>query len=567
LLLEGRKVSLHPFLGFAARFLGGPYRVERLPGCPERIRATFLLGFAVMLSSFHYTARPDPSGSADFHKINSVARKSAVTRSKKMKSSRKGFLLSLPALTLCSCSLLQYKASAPDATRADAPPPLIDLTQYKSPNLRENGQLKNVSMAMAISGGGSRAANLATGVLLEMETIKLRGTTNLLREIDYFSTVSGGGLAAGLYLETAKRYIENTRDSDLRNFNYNEAFVAARPSCKGDGVPLSRHLERGYHGNIFKGLIRPKTWFSALDRGDALEKELDDTILGGECMEQKESVTLGNFFLGSKSSDTPKLPMWVANATVFQNGWTFQFAPDVIEKHRVTSYAHRLELRGVRSAGQSIDGYSLPAAVGLKASASFPLAIPASTLGTSACSPVATDIDNEQCNLQLMDGGLSDNTGVITALHLLANEQSSSVKKKLLIVVDAFPGDLRPHSKNHGSPSMMKVLNRVTELNKDAFRQLLRHQLDGLIKVGGAQIKILYLTIDDSELLREIGTNLNVTKQQQDDLIRCGREFISERKEEIEAWLSESPPPVSGSSQGGDVQLQQSTKSCRYQGA
>ena len=71
----------------------------------------------------------------------------------------------------------------------------MDLSVYKDANRRDKHLRKDLVITVALSGGGLRAANLATGVLLALEQIhhekKLR--LNLLQEIDYFSTVSGGG--------------------------------------------------------------------------------------------------------------------------------------------------------------------------------------------------------------------------------------------------------------------------------------------------------------------------------------------------------------------------------------
>lgn len=56
---------------------------------------------------------------------------------------------------------------------------------------------------LALSGGGTRAAALAYGAMEELERIGVRGEdgreSNLLREVDYVSSVSGGSFAAAFY--------------------------------------------------------------------------------------------------------------------------------------------------------------------------------------------------------------------------------------------------------------------------------------------------------------------------------------------------------------------------------
>lgn len=57
---------------------------------------------------------------------------------------------------------------------------------------------------LALSGGGTRAAALAHGVMGRLEEISIPGTdgrpSNLLREVDYISSVSGGSFAAAFYV-------------------------------------------------------------------------------------------------------------------------------------------------------------------------------------------------------------------------------------------------------------------------------------------------------------------------------------------------------------------------------
>src|SRR3990167_1739608 len=69
---------------------------------------------------------------------------------------------------------------------------------------------------LALSGGGARAAALAYGAMEELEEIKLTGETgggsNLLREVDYISSVSGGSFAAAFYALHRDRKPEDDGD-------------------------------------------------------------------------------------------------------------------------------------------------------------------------------------------------------------------------------------------------------------------------------------------------------------------------------------------------------------------
>jgi len=88
-----------------------------------------------------------------------------------------------------------------------SPPLTID--GLKSPQTRTN-QNPDIAIALAISGGGHRAANLATGIMLGLEKLKIpQSDRTMLEEVDYFSTVSGGGFAAGTYISSLYDHINN----------------------------------------------------------------------------------------------------------------------------------------------------------------------------------------------------------------------------------------------------------------------------------------------------------------------------------------------------------------------
>lgn len=441
--------------------------------------------------------------------------------------SGKGVLVFAAFFLLTACSSLRINpAAAPSFDR----PPTVDMSLYKSPNLRPGPQDPNLSIALSFSGGGARAAGLATGVLLGLEEIHdgRSRNNNLLGQVDYLSTVSGGGFAAALYLETVKRAAAIA--DGAAPFSYKEALEKLRTCKNGKKTrdTLHRHLERGYHDNIIRGAIRPAVVFSSFDRGDALEKEIDQKLLGGECSDGL--VTLGDFFVAKESEENPTLPVWISNATIFQNGYIFPFAPNVLRDYSVVGYSHAMENIAVERTPQTTaeipdEYFGFPAAVGVKASAAFPVVIPATTLQSSSCNE-----EDSGCYVHLMDGGLSDNLGIVSALRAVAHERMS--RKRILLVVDAFPGELAAYSRNEGSPTIPQVLARVTELNKDAWRQLIVHG-DVLEGVSLGDVTVIFITIDNLEVLRGIGTNLNAGKGDYQALIECGKYLALSNAKEI----------------------------------
>ncbi len=125
--------------------------------------------------------------------------------------------------------------------------PVVQLTSYATGQLRPN-QNSNVVVVAAISGGGHRSANFAAGVLKAPESVQVCGTNfNMLREIHYFSTGSGGGFAAGAYLSTLHDHLANGGSGDTYSFS---DVLAGRSSLVHTN--LKRNLELGYHNRLLK---------------------------------------------------------------------------------------------------------------------------------------------------------------------------------------------------------------------------------------------------------------------------------------------------------------------------
>ena len=124
-------------------------------------------------------------------------------------------------------------------------------------------------------------------------------------------------------------------------------------------------------------------------------------------------MTLGDLFVRQGQPRPVRLPYWVANALVFENGAIFPFAPDILEQYRVRGYIHHMAEHRYDPRRQGyhefVDG--VPLSVGMTASGKCPILIPATALTSS--------YDRNYPHLRLIDGGPGDNLGVLTALRKL----------------------------------------------------------------------------------------------------------------------------------------------------
>jgi predicted acylesterase/phospholipase RssA len=294
------------------------------------------------------------------------------------------------------------------------------------------------------------------GVLLGLEQEK-SPTGNCLQEVDYISTVSGGSFAGGAYL--AARY-EHDRLGGVEPFSLQQHF----------DTTIQAVLRRSYILPVARAWINPVTWISHLDDGDGLERSIDHHLLRyrnrRKELGRKEarSMVLGDCFVPADSQHLPvKHPMLVSNSTIFSNMAIFPFAPDVLDTFQISGYAHNM--KHYRSK-QPVDPYSVPLAVGIKASGSFPGAIANSTLESS--------YDSVYRYLHLIDGGVADNVGFRTALEVLA--QDTVAKKKVLLVVDADGmGRVRTFDKRKSGVLWLRVLFRLPTSGLDS-RRIMRKQ-------------------------------------------------------------------------------------------
>jgi predicted acylesterase/phospholipase RssA len=441
-------------------------------------------------------------------------------------------------------------------------PPRLSLAHYRSVQERPN-QTQALAVAVAISGGGHRAANFAMGALLGLEQLALpRAKTNALSEIDYFSTVSGGGFAAGAYVgrlfdhltvdkqpATAfqlERAFTRNNDTSVRSEDYR---------CRN----LVRHFERGYHNVLLgnwrdgcEGWSNPVRRFAnALrlvgfkDRGDLLEANFDARVLGAwerenpsagrtPVPETESSLRLDHVFVKKTAQRPPSLPIWVANGTVYENGAIFQFTPDILQTYRVCEFVHRMKLTPLTLADR------LPMSVGMKTSAAFPTVVPATTLG-SDCGANGKPTRF----VRLLDGGVADNLGVLTALDLLAEDgtQAGSERRRVLIVIDAYNGSDQPFTTKKGAPALASVGLRMTGISLDSWRGRHRQITRAL---AGRNTTVIFLSFDElakadpalHTRVRLVKTKFDVNRDQQKDLIAAGRAAVALQAEAITAALT-----------------------------
>ena len=433
--------------------------------------------------------------------------------------------------------------------------PSVQLDKYKSVQQRPN-QNPDLAVALAISGGGSRASNLGIGVMLGLEQILQQNNNNVLQEVDYLSTVSGGGFAGGAYVRSLFEHHHVRPNEPYRLQNYVDSYIR-------------RDLKHSYMGSILKHYFNPKLWFTFADDGDALEKAVDNVVLGYERrqrqseMPARRSMVLRDLFIAQNDTAEVHFPMMFANGAVMDNMAILPFSPDVLEQYQINGCTHRLKRQ------QDVACYDIPLSVGIKASGSFPVLISNTTL-TSTFHP-------KRKYLHVVDGGLADNYGYKTALDVLVQDAAAS--KKVMFIIDANNiRNIRTFSKRQKGRNMFKVYAalpysglsaRSTALKPEVYRvceyanvtpfffgfdalianniadppekikvKEEQERLIGLLKadihnISDEDLQILY------ELLNAIGTKYTISRNEQELLILGGQKIVFMQKDLILEALGE----------------------------
>jgi NTE family protein len=335
---------------------------------------------------------------------------------------------------------------------------------------------------IAFSGGGSRAAAVGLGVLDELTSTSYPASSQqepLINRVKVVSSVSGGSVVAAWFALKGPAHLDELRTSFLNKDN-----MATLEWKAAD----------------------PLTWarlaFSRYTRADVLRQLLDN-----ELYHNKRFADLR----------WPGAPLLIMNATDMESGEVFAFTPQ-----RFDDLCSDLD--------------QLPIAVGVTASAAFPIALSPMSLRNysyETCNgtvptpgwinadltlPVPRYINLEQYKraryanalrngpdafrnehyLHLLDGGLADNQGVDSLTEILISPHSPAqiltgintgqVRRIVVIAVNARSDPDADVGKNPAVPGLLAVVNTVTGTPIDATTAHANAALQDLVATLNAAV-------------------------------------------------------------------------------
>lgn len=258
-------------------------------------------------------------------------------------------------------------------------------------------------VAIAISGGGSRASVFSTQVLFELERY------GLLQQVDVISSVSGGSYTSALYALSCDpgRPCPETVEGPQRTL-WQEDVV----------FPL---LERNFIARWIWNWFWPdnmvRYWLTYYDRTDVMAEVLSDNLF--------DNSFLGNE--GFRMQDlNPQRPNLVINAT--DN--TFFNVDSNVRRHRQGRLNFTFTRQSFAPLKSDLDSY--PVAYAVAASSAFPGAFQYVTLRDYSPG------NSERRYVHLFDGGTSENLGLWSIDRMLERLPAPALDHALVILIDAY---------------------------------------------------------------------------------------------------------------------------------
>lgn len=386
----------------------------------------------------------------------------------------------------------------------------VSLENYADVQQRDQSkQDSKLALGLTISGGGSRAEHFGLGVLMGLEEIRSNeGSGNFLNDVDYYSTVSGGGFAAGYYLGARKNELiapnETLHQFWLsRNTEYNTKinYNAQISNLVTNYKKYEKDRKRYSFPEIIDKYVLQK------GKKDLVNKPI-------------RSLNLNDFF--AKKGTQATMPMFVANGTIYNNSTRIPFMPHIIESLKVESSKMPKEQL-------EPDDFSLPLRYAIAASSGFPGLVPMVKFQVEHSK---YEGDNNKYFIRIIDGGVVDNLGFTTLIELLKHDEVDSANKRALIIDCSGEGLAEPFAPNKLNPVdlishslMFTLTSKYSTFDRDIQNLMteanIPHTKDnpGYLKVGITDLRNKAIEIKDiatriTEEERPIYDSINVIKGQ-----------------------------------------------------
>ena len=382
---------------------------------------------------------------------------------------------------------------------------------------RNAGEL---SLAVAFSGGGTRAAALSYGVLLELRDTQVRidgRDKRLLDAIGLISSVSGGSFTAAYYGLYGDRVFQDFEE---------------------------RFLRRDIEGALLRGLFDPLRWFSGRGRTEMAVDYYRDALFG--------DATFADLM-------RPDGPMVLINTSDLGHGVRFTFVQEYF--NLLCSDLSSFSLARAVTASSAVPVLFDPVVVenypGCTKGLPQWLIDARKRTGNDADLRMVVDDDASFSDkighryAHFVDGGITDNLGLramLEAVEVIGGAKDylqtlhvQSPRRIAVIAVNAAAGTRQGIDASVLQPTIEQTLNAVTNIQLYRYNtDTLQDMQQGLARwtqqlstpqrpVDAFFVRLSFEDVPDLPLrrfLNEIPTSLALSAEQVDQLIAAGRALL-----------------------------------------
>ena len=375
------------------------------------------------------------------------------------------------------------------------------------------GRRDDITLVLAFSGGGSRAAALAYGVLLELRDTRIgaNGDRRLLDEVDAISAVSGGSFTAAYYGLHG--------DDTFRDFE-------------------SGFLRRDLTSDVLHRILSPRRWFTPEGRSDAASTLYDGTI-----------------FKGATFADLQRRngPLIVINASDLEGGIRFAFLQEFFDL--LCSDLRSYPLADAVAASSAVPVLFEPVVLQNNSGCTAPH-LPQPAEDSPQLQQVVKGLrgyaDKQQRHyVHLADGGLTDNLGLRAFqetidlagglrpfLRKIGREPNGHV---VVVSVDASGKAAEGLGLERRAPSILRAVDIMSDVQLHRYNAATLEQMQDSLQrwakdVSTPERKVqprlvtvaLRDVVDESERQRlsRISTNFDLEGGQVDALVAAGRALL-----------------------------------------
>jgi hypothetical protein len=312
------------------------------------------------------------------------------------------------------------------------------LAGYKSAQERVD-QNPQCALAVTISGGGTISASFGYGVLEELNAqLRMPDGQSVLKEVDYLSTASGGGITAAVLIDMLREHELREPQADQKRRPTQEDLALYFAHARFRGVMDWRFVKDidVFPKGLFSspGQLIYENMKPALTGEGAPCKEMDlrtSSDRPGCYLPGIDRLKYSDVLAEVGSDSVPQWPVWLPGTTLYTSGTHIPAIPSAFKQLRIDA----LDL--VSSDNPNKAEWVRLEEMNYHHSLVLSMAFP-------GIGPLVARVKTESRPqyVLLADGGQSDNLGLVNGIAAVANDVKADPQRKGLVIV--IDGAMQP---------------------------------------------------------------------------------------------------------------------------